>query len=124
MEFCVLRVSSVRALCSTTGEVSLSSSPPSSPADKATKRSNASEELLRIVKFHPDEELMSPAKRPIARNLHHPRRDLWLRLRCGGFGGNDRQLSFAATDFFVVILTAKIGDNKASTGARLATEHD
>nr|GLL37369.1 hypothetical protein Itr_chr10CG11210 [Ipomoea trifida] len=68
MEFCVLRVSSVRALCSATGEVSLSSSPPSSPADKATKRSNASEELLRIVKFHPDEELMSPAKRPIARS--------------------------------------------------------
>nr|GMC69582.1 hypothetical protein TorRG33x02_211930 [Ipomoea batatas] len=54
-------------------------------------------------------------------NLHHPHRDLRLRLRCGGFGGNDRRLSFAATDFFAVILTAKIGDNKASTDAPMAS---
>nr|GLL38012.1 hypothetical protein Itr_chr10CG18880 [Ipomoea trifida] len=50
--------------------------------------------------------------------------DLQLRLRSGGFGGNDQRLSFAAIDFFAVILTAKIEDNKASTGVRLAAEHD
>nr|GLL29647.1 uncharacterized protein LOC109154171 [Ipomoea trifida] len=45
------------------------------------------------------------------RNLHHPHRDLRLRLRSGGFGGNNRRLSFTTTDFFAVILTAKIRDN-------------
>nr|GMD06091.1 hypothetical protein Iba_chr06bCG12680 [Ipomoea batatas] len=35
------------------------------------------------------------------KNLHHPHRDLRLRLRSGGFGGNNRRLSFATTDFFV-----------------------